>query len=94
VNPGALRAERVIRSPVLGFLPTRSTLFLILNVPNPVKTTLSPLFNESRTVLRNVWIASRDALLVKFAFFATISIISFFVICNHPLLKLHHLIND
>ena len=79
VNPGALRAANVIRSPVLGFLPTRAFLLLTLNVPNPVSTTFSPRFNESRMVFKVVWTASREALLVRFAFLATTSIRSFFV---------------
>ena len=65
VNPGALRAANVIRSPVLGFLPTRAFLLLTLNVPNPVSTTFSPRFNESRMVFKVVWTASREALLIQ-----------------------------
>jgi hypothetical protein len=83
VKPGAFLAESVIFAPVLGLRPGRSLLVLTLNVPKPVKTTFSPLFNESRIVLRNVCTESRAALLVRFDFFATISIMSFLVIYIH-----------
>lgn len=85
VKPGALRAARVIFSPVFGLRPVLAARDLTLNVPNPVKTTFSPLFNESRIVFKDVWTASLDALFVRLAFFATISIKSFFVIEKiHP----------
>lgn len=85
VNPGALRAARVILSPVFGLRPTRCCRLLILKVPNPVRTTFSPLLSESLMVLSVVWTASRDALLVKLAFLATISIRSFLVKFGHLL---------
>ena len=83
VKPGAFRDDIVIFSPVFGFRPTRSTLFLMLKVPNPVITTFSPLFRESRMDTTNAWTASLDALFVRFAFFATISMRSLFVKINH-----------
>src|SRR3990167_2562438 len=83
VKPGAFLDEIVIFSPVFGFLPILSTLFLILKVPNPVITTFSPLFKESRIDVTNDETASLDALFVRFAFLATTSIRSLFVKINH-----------
>lgn len=85
VKPGALRAASVIACPVFGFRPTRCCLLRTLNVPNPVSTTFSPLFNESRIVFNVVCTASREALFVRLAFFATISMRSFLVKETHPL---------
>ena len=85
VNPGAFLAWIVILSPVLGFLPGLSALLLTENVPNPVITTFSPLFKESRIPLSIAETASLDALFVKFAFLATNSIRSFLVsLIHHP----------
>lgn len=69
----------VIFAPVFGFLPGRVARLRTLNVPNPVITTFSPLFNESRIALSKDITASRDALWVRLAFLATSSIRSFFV---------------
>ncbi len=85
VNPGALRAANVIRSPVFGFRPGLAARFRIVNVPKPVMTTFSPRFRESRIAFRKAPTASLDALLVKFAFFPTTSIKSFLVSLFHPL---------
>ena len=96
VKPGAFRDEIVIFSPVFGFRPTLSTLFLILKVPKPVITTFSPLFKESRIDATNDDTASLDALFVRFAFFATISIRSLFVKLHHhpPLKTLNELVSS
>ena len=84
VNPGAFLAAIVIFSPVFGLRPIRSTLWRTENVPNPVITTFSPRFRASRIEFIKAWIESLDALLVKFAFFATTSISSLFVKSHHP----------
>ncbi len=84
VKPGARRAGSVIFSPVLGFRPGRSDLFLILNVPKPVITTFSPLFKESLIPFNIAVTESPAALFVRFAFFATTTIKSFLVKDNHP----------
>lgn len=83
-NPGNLRADSVIRSPVFGFLPGLAARLRTVKVPNPVSTTFSPRFSESLMQFKNEFTASLEALLVKFAFFATTSMVSLLV-------KIHHL---
>src|SRR5581483_3064891 len=83
VNPGAFLAAKVIFSPVLGFLPTLDCLLRTEKVPKPVITTFSPLFSESLIVLTNAPTASADALFVRFAFLATISMRSFLFRASH-----------
>jgi len=51
-NPGILRADKVILSPVLGLRPGRAARFRTVNVPNPVRTTFSPLLRESLILFR------------------------------------------
>jgi len=79
VNPGAFLAAIVIFSPVFGFLPGLAALFLIEKVPNPVITTFSPLFSESRMPFKKAPTASLEALRVRFPFLETNSTRSFFV---------------
>lgn len=54
VKPGVFLAAKVIFAPVLGFLPIRDFLDRKLKVPNPVRTTFSPLLRESCTVFKKV----------------------------------------
>lgn len=94
VKPGAFLAAIVIFSPVFGLRPGRDARCRTLNVPKPVMTTFSPRFSESRTALRKEPTASLAALLVRFAFFATRSVRSFFVKFFHPLPDRKFTVND
>ena len=47
LNTGTRRAATIIVSPVRGFLPCLSALFLTPKLPKPGSTTVSPLFNAS-----------------------------------------------
>jgi len=87
VKPGAFLATIVIVSPVFGFLPFLALRARKENVPNPVRMTFSLRLSASLIPLRNTLIASFEALFVRFPFFATSSISSFFVTdrSTHPL---------
>lgn len=49
LKAGAIQAGITSSSPVCGFFPFLSALFLVSNVPNPTSCIFSPFFNSSVT---------------------------------------------
>ena len=80
VNPGVFLAGILIGAPVCGLRPFLAALDRTMKVPKPVTTTLSPFFNVSVTALKTQLTASLAALAVRWAFLATYTTKSDFVI--------------
>jgi hypothetical protein len=67
-------------SPVPGITTDLSFTLTTLNVPNPERRTFSPFFKALTTSFKKASTASREALLVKWAFLATMSTNSLLII--------------
>ncbi len=74
LNFGTFFAGILIEAPVLGFLPERAFLFMIENVPKPIRVTLPPPDNSELIAPTAALIAFSASTLVKPVSAATLAV--------------------